>query len=246
MNGPLIAGALTAGVLTGAIAYPLAMPTCQWFGPVTARGPSNGPPRVALTFDDGPWPGATDQILDLLRRLNVRAAFFVIGRYVEAHPELVERIDGEGHLIGNHSFDHPALGFLRGQSFWREQLEKTDAAIERCIGKRPALFRPPLGLKTPAIFKAAAAHQTITWTRRAMDGLTTTPHRILDRLVPATRAGDIVALHDGVGPQSKRDPTATVRAVEPLVLRLRERGLEPVRIDDFIPSRVETNTIRQQ
>jgi len=234
MIGPLIVAALTAGVVTGAVAYPLAMPGCQWFGPVTARGPTDGLPRVALTFDDGPWPGGTDQILDLLKRLNVRATFFVIGRYVEAHPQLVERIDREGHLIGNHSFDHAALGFLHGQAFWREQLEKTAAAIERCIGKKPTLFRPPLGIKTPAMMKAASGYRTITWTRRAMDGLTTTPHKILARLIPATRAGDIVVLHDGVGPQSKRDPSVTVRAIEPLVKRLRDQGLEPVGLDEFV------------
>jgi peptidoglycan/xylan/chitin deacetylase (PgdA/CDA1 family) len=234
MVGLMITGALTAGLATGAVAYPLAMPGCQWFGPVTARGPADGPPRVALTFDDGPWPGGTDPILDLLKRLNVRATFFVIGRNVEAHPKLVERIDREGHLIGNHSFDHAALGFLHGQAFWREQLEKTAAAIERCIGKKPTLFRPPLGIKTPAMMKAARGYRTITWTRRAMDGLTTTPRRILDRLVPTARPGDILVLHDGVSPQSKRDPTATVRAVEPLVLRLRERGLEPMGLNELL------------
>ena len=230
----MITGALIAGVATGAISYPLVMPNVQWFGPVTYRGRMDGPGRVALTFDDGPCPGGTDRILDLLKRLNVRATFFVIGQNVEAHPELLKRIDSEGHLIGNHSFDHPAFGFLKGQAYWREQLERTDAAIERCIGKKPALFRPPLGLKTPAMLKAAAGYRTITWTRRAMDGLTTSPHKILHRLTGSTKAGDVVALHDGISPQSNRDPNATVRAVEPLVMRLRERGLEPVRLDELL------------
>jgi len=243
MLGACIGGALTAGIATGAVAYPLAAPSCQWFGPVISRGATDGPPGVALTFDDGPWPGGTDLILDLLKRLKVSAAFFVIGRNAEAHPDLLKRAHAEGHLIGNHSYDHAGLGFLRGQQYWRQQLERTDAIIERCTGKKPDLFRPPLGLKTPSILKAAAKHRTITWTRRAMDGLTTTPRQILQRLVPTARGGDILSLHDGVSPQSRRDPTATVRAIEPLILGLRERGLEVTRLDSLIASVARSDTM---
>jgi hypothetical protein len=78
---------------------------------------------------------------------------------------------------------------------------------------------------------AGRAHVTVTWTRRAFDGVTTAAERILERLVPHSKPGEILALHDGVGPQSRRDPWATVNAIRPLIQGLRGRGIEPVRLD---------------
>jgi peptidoglycan/xylan/chitin deacetylase (PgdA/CDA1 family) len=191
------------------------------------------PPRVALTFDDGPLPGATDRILDVLFKSNVKATFFVLGQPADRHPQLLRRIHDEGHIVGNHSYDHPGLGFLRGVEFWRRQMARTDEAIEREIGVVPRLFRPPLGMKTWIIARAAQTHTVITWSRRAMDGIATTSGRILDRLVSRSQAGDIILLHDGVSPQSRRDPSGTIEAVGPLIAGLRERGIEPVRLDEL-------------
>jgi peptidoglycan/xylan/chitin deacetylase (PgdA/CDA1 family) len=148
----------------------------------------------------------------------------------------------EGHVVGNHSFDHAATGFLRGPWYWRRQLSLTAGAIERATGQRPRLFRPPVGFKTPPILWAAAreGHVTVNWTRRAFDGVTTTSQQILGRLVPHAKAGEILALHDGVGPQSRRDPRATVDAIRPLIDGLRGRGIEPVRLDELLGLHAET------
>jgi peptidoglycan/xylan/chitin deacetylase (PgdA/CDA1 family) len=228
------AGALTAGAITGALSYATFAGRSAWWGPLVWRGRRDGPPRVALTFDDGPWPGATDRVLDILGEFEVKAAFFVIGRYVEKHSELVARIHREGHLLGNHTFDHRGNAFLRGPRFWQEQLDRTDDAIERVIGVRPRLYRPPLGMKTPISARATARHHlVVTWTRSARDGLTTTPDRVLRRLLPRCQAGDILLLHDGVSPQSDRDPSVTSRALRPLILGLRARGIEPARVDEI-------------
>src|SRR2546421_4603069 len=86
------------------------VPTSRVWGPLISHGDRNDPPRVALTFDDGPTPGSTDRVLDIIGELNVKAAFFVIGRNVENNADLLARIDAEGHLIGNHSFDHSHWG----------------------------------------------------------------------------------------------------------------------------------------
>jgi peptidoglycan-N-acetylglucosamine deacetylase len=228
----LIGGTLVAG---GA-AWATFAPQSQLWGRVVMRAADDGASRVALTFDDGPLPGATDRILDALADLRVKAAFFVIGREVERHPALVRRIAEEGHVVANHSFDHAPAGFLRGPWFWRRQIALTASAIERATSQRPRLFRPPLGIKTPPILWAAAreGHVTVNWARRAFDGVSTTSARILERLVPHTRPGEILALHDGVGPQSRRDPHATVEAIRPLIEGLRSRGIEPVRLDELV------------
>ncbi|HEY2589265.1 MAG TPA: polysaccharide deacetylase family protein [Tepidisphaeraceae bacterium] len=221
--------------MAGSAAWATFAPQSQLWGRIITRGPADGPSRVALTFDDGPMPGATDRILDTLADLRVKAAFFVTGREAERHPALVRRMADEGHLVANHSFDHAPAGFLRGPWFWRRQIARTDAAIERATGQRPRLFRPPLGIKTPPILWAAAreGHVTVNWTRRAFDGVSTTAQQVLDRLVPHTRPGEILVLHDGVSPQSRRDPKATVEAIRPLIEGLRGRGIEPVRLDEL-------------
>lgn len=204
---------------------------CQWFGRLVWRGRDGSAPQVALTFDDGPWPGATDRMLDILGEMDVRAAFFVIGKYVDRHPRLACRIEQEGHLLGNHTYDHLGLAFVRGRRFWGEQIDRCDAAIERACGVWPRLYRPPLGMKTWISAEVAGReHIAVTWSRSARDGLSTTPDRILSRLREC-RGGDIVLLHDGVSPQSRRDPLATVRALPQIIRELRARGIEPVRLD---------------
>jgi peptidoglycan-N-acetylglucosamine deacetylase len=226
----------TGALAAGAAAWATFAPQSQVWGRIVTQGPTDAPPHVAVTFDDGPLPGATDRVLDSLSALRVKAAFFVIGREAERHPALVRRMAGEGHIVANHSFDHAPAGFMRGPWFWRRQIARTAAAIERATGQRPRLFRPPLGIKTPPILWAAARerHVTVNWTRRAFDGVSTTSQQILDRLVPHTQPGEILALHDGVSPQSRRDPDATVEAIRPLIEGLRARGIEPVRLDELV------------
>jgi len=230
----------TAGAITATFSYVTFGPRCGIWGPVVFRGATTGAPTVALTFDDGPLPGSTERVLDVLAELEVKAAFFVIGRRAREHPDLLRRIHHEGHLIGNHSFNHRGLGFLGGVRYWRSQLERTDAAIEAAVGLRPRLFRPPLGIKTPAIVRAAAGRTIVTWTRRGFDGVSTNPRRILRRLVPHARPGDILALHDGLSPQSRRNPTQTIDALRPLIDGLRARNLRFARLDDLIGSTSQT------
>lgn len=225
-------GGAAAAMAGGSAAWGTFAPASRIWGPVISRGLSNGTRNVALTFDDGPLPGATEQILDVLGELKVKAAFFVIGSAAERHRQIVRRMHDEGHLIGNHSFTHAATGFMRGPLFWYREVARTDATIGQIIGQRPRLFRPPLGIKTPfTMWGAGRAHVTVTWTRRAFDGVKTSTQQIVDRLVPHSEPGEILALHDGVGPQSRRDPKTTVDAIRPLIYGLCKRGLEPVRLD---------------
>lgn len=230
-----VGGGIAAAAMAGLASYATFVPGSRIWGPVVWKGASDGPPRVALTFDDGPTAGATDRILDILGELNVKAAFFVIGRNVEREPRLLRRLDVEGHLVGNHTFDHSRWSSMGQGRFWRGQIEKTDDAIERVLGRRPLLFRPPVGHKTPFTMAAAreSGHTVVTWGVRAWDGVPTTAERIVGHVVPRCQAGAIVVLHDGIEPTRPRDPSASIAAVKPLVAAIRQRGLEPVRLDEL-------------
>lgn len=232
--GGLAASAGAAATL-GVALYATFAPSSSLFCPTVHRGTTDGAPGVALTFDDGPHPDATPAILDHLGALGARAAFFVIGRQVERWPDLVRRMDAEGHLVCNHTFTHAPLCGFAFRREWEDQLRRTDDAVERVIGKRPALFRPPMGIKTPHIRLATrrTGHTVVTWSLRAFDGVPTSAARILSRLVPHAKPGDILALHDGSTPPTRRIPEATVAAVRPLILGLRQRGLALARLDEL-------------
>ena len=113
-------------------------------------------------------------------------------------------------------------------------LDGVDLRVERATGERPRLFRPPLGFRSPASAWAARqrGHRVIMWSRRAFDGVPVSPERIVERLGPRCGAGDIVTLHDGKDPHGNRTIESTLTAIRPLVRMLRERGLEPERLDE--------------
>lgn len=206
-----------------------------WFGDVYRRG-RVGDRRYALTFDDGPLPGATDAILDCLKTYEAPATFFVIGRCAERWPALVRRMHDEGHVVANHTWDHSRLGMWRGPWYWRQQIERTDAVIERLIGRRPVLFRPPLGVRTPvntAVLRSTG-HACVMWTRRALDGVTTTADRIETRLMATAADGDVLVLHDGREPASKRDAGPTVEALPRVIEAFRRRGLTPTSLHELL------------
>ena len=216
-------------------------PRSRIMGPLVYRGDpaaAGEKGRVALTFDDGPTPEATPAVLDALARVDAKATFFVIGLNVQRHPQLLRRIHEEGHLIANHSFLHDRQGLWGLNAFWRRQLDDTDDAVAEIIGRRPAFFRPPMGLKHMHMMKELryAGHVCVTWNRRALDGRRRprpTKQNIVRRLAKS-QDGDILLLHDGHEPDLPRDRSATADAIVALVNQLRDRGLEPVRLDRLL------------
>jgi peptidoglycan/xylan/chitin deacetylase (PgdA/CDA1 family) len=222
--------------LAAGITYGVVSPGSCAFGRVISRG-DPGTPRVALTFDDGPTPPFTERVLDILERFNVRGSFFVIGRNVERAGPLLQRMHDAGHVIGNHTFDHPHYGFCRTLAYWQDQLRRTNDVIESAIGRRPALFRAPLGFKSPLTLAAARREglTAVAWTRRAFDGIRCSKAQILRRLAGPTCGGDILTLHDGLDPHAaQRDPEPTLAALPELIERLIERGLELVTLERLL------------
>ncbi len=222
--------------IIGTMVWASCDPRAWLFGPVRWRSKNTMRSRVALTFDDGPTPGATDAVLEVLHRLNVPAAFFVIGQNVRQSPELLRKIHQQGHLIANHSFDHSHYGFLGSGKYWDWQLAETDRAVEEIIGEKPTYFRAPIGVRTPRLSFALrrSGHVHVTWSRRGLDGVARSAQYIRDRLVGQARAGDILVLHDGIEPGGDRDPTATIAALPMVINGLRERGFEFVRLDELL------------
>lgn len=228
----VVAGAtLAAG---GVLGRGMFSPRSTLLGPVVWHGPRSGN-LVALTFDDGPWPESTSAILDLLADAAARATFFVIGRYAREHPELLRRIVNEGHLIGNHTFDHHRSGLFGGKRYWLAQIEQADDAIAQIIGQRPALFRPPMGFRCPPMASVirSRGHRVVTWSVRTRDGVLRDPLEVARRAAAAS-AGDIILMHDGRDPSSRRDVSVSVSALPLVLAMLRERGLRSVRIDELL------------
>lgn len=211
--------------------------TAQWLVPTVFRGPTNVQ-SIAFTFDDGPDPVFTPQILDVLREHNAKATFFVVGQCAERHPDLVGQLVRDGHQIASHTYSH-AHTF----HFWRakrmtEDIRKGIDAIERIVGSRPRLFRPPQGLRVPTLRDAlaglAATPTCVTWTVRGLDTVTRSAASITKRVERKLAPGAIIALHDGTGFGGLGDRIGTVEALRKLLVAAEAKGLACVRLDDLL------------
>lgn len=162
-------------------------------------------PVVALTFDDGPDPELTPQILDILDRFNLKATFFVIGYNVVRQPDLAVEVAHRGHEIGNHTWTHVDLT-RQPPDEARWQLTLCQKAIADVTGTHPKYFRPPRGLLsgTAARYAAESDSDVVLWSvgRAAAGG--SAPAAIASHTVDATQPGDIVLLHDGIGREALR------------------------------------------
>ena len=232
--GWLLVGSLAAGLVLSRTdvwlwllgAHLVLAPIATFFmrsrllGPVQSRGKG---PGVAVTFDDGPTPGVTDALLDLLAEHDATATFFVVGKKVRAHPELARRCAEAGHQIGNHSDRHSYW-----MNFWfsgamRRDLTACQETVAEATGTTPTCYRPPVGLMNHCTYAVARSLglSVVAWTIRSLDTLLG-PERTASRVLRRCEDGAILLLHD----------TGDAVAVTRLVLDgLSERGLSSVRLD---------------
>ncbi|NIR51581.1 polysaccharide deacetylase family protein, partial [candidate division KSB1 bacterium] len=155
--------------------------------------------RVYLTFDDGPDSNVTPRLLDLLQAHQISATFFLIGQKVAQSPEIVSRIQREGHSVGNHSFTHPRM-IGKSKAFLLKEIRRTDESIANVTGKKPSLFRPPYGLFGMKLLRLLplTEHRMVLWSISALDYRPrTSPNNLKIRLLKLTTPREIIVLHDG-------------------------------------------------
>ncbi len=180
---------------------------------------------IAITFDDGPHPEYTPQILAILQQYNAKATFFCIGKEIEKHPELFKKMVEDGHVVGNHSFSHSNhFGFFTSSKVI-DELNQTKKLINKIIRKNCTLFRPPFGVTNPAIKKAIRQTNShvIGWNKRSLDTKIKDPEKIYHRITKGLKAGDVILLHD----TNER----AVSVLEQLLLFLQKNQLETITID---------------
>lgn len=189
-------------------------------------------PIVALTFDDGPSPTYTPEILSLLSRYHAQATFFALGYQVRAYPEVVREIVAQGSEVESHDYDHANLAPL-GTNAIRRHIVMGAEAIRAVVGKTPRFFRPPYG-NMPTRVRAVVTSEgetPVLWDIDTMDWARPGSGRIAARVLGHVRPGDIVLFHDGGGDRSE-----TVAALKIILPALRARGLRPVTLESLLAS----------
>lgn len=194
------------------------------------RKVSNENMKIALTFDDGPHPGRTPEILNVLNKFNVKATFFLIGQNIEYYPETFKKIISEGHEIGNHTFSHKPLNKCSDDTL-KTEIESFDKVVSEFNCKKTSIIRPPGGLYNDALKKYATEndYSIVLWSIDTMDWSHKSVDDIVDNILLNTNSGDIILMHDFISGQS-----STPKALEIVIPILLERGFEFVTVSELI------------
>jgi len=222
--------------LAGFILLCLAAPFFPRFGfylPVISRGTS-GKNAIALTFDDGPDPLSTPLLLRLLSKYQVKATFFVNGKKVAQHPELIKAILMQGHLIGNHSYTHNNMISLKSCQGIVKEIESTQHVL-RNFGIQPMAFRPPAGITSPRFRQALLQSDVyiINFSCRAFDNGNRWIKNISRNILNRIRPDDIVLLHD-IRQKNERLTLHWLNEIELILMGLKDKGLSVLPLSDII------------
>ena len=197
------------------------------------------PPRVALTFDDGPDPEVTPQVLDLLDAVGARATFFCIAEAARRHPALTREIAERGHSVQNHSARHRHHFALLGPRRLTREISGAQALLADLSGVQPHCIRAPAGLRNPLL--DPVLHQLdlhlVSWTRRGFDTADANAARVLGRLTRGLAAQDILLLHDGHARRNASGQPVVLAVLPALLARLREAGLATATLTEAVPRR---------
>lgn len=180
--------------------------------------------RIALTFDDGPHAVYTPAMLDALKERDVKASFFLIGKCISGNEEIVKRIKDEGHLIGNHTFNHVQLNKLSDEKACQE-ITKTSNLIYEITGVYTAYVRPPFG-EWKKDLDCNVTMLPVMWSIDSLDWTTSNVDGIVKRVLKNIKDGDIILMHDGYD--------STVKAALRIIDELQKRGFEFVTVDELL------------
>ena len=185
---------------------------------------SQAHPEVALTFDDGPSPKYTPLLLDGLKERNVRATFFLLGKNVKENQELVQRMQAEGHLLGNHTYNHVQLNKIP-ETTARQEILKTNNEIYEATGKYPEYMRPPYGAWKKNM-ELCVEMLPVFWDIDTLDWKSQNVDAILKAAGEEPEDGSIILMHD--------EYQTSVEAALLIIDRLKEKGYEFVTVDELI------------
>lgn len=179
---------------------------------------------VALTFDDGPHPKYTPLLLDGLKKRGVKASFFVTGKNAEQYPELIRRMDEEGHLIGNHTYSHLQLSGKNRERF-REELVRTNKIIREITGKDVEFVRPPYGSWDKS-FEADLNMFPVLWNVDPLDWSSRNAENVARKVISAAGDGSVILMHD--------EYASTVTAALKIVDELQKQGYRFVTVEELL------------
>ena len=192
---------------------------------------------VALTFDDGPSPVWTPQILDELEKAGVKATFFMVGKHVERYPEIARRVAREGHDIENHGYDHKVMLYYKTDEL-RKEIDDTEKVIEDVTGQTTRYFRPPKAWLTDAEKQKIRemGYSVVLWSLNSKDWVTFHDKQITSYILGHIRPGDIILFHDSGGVFSTEggDRSQTVKTIPRLARKLKERGYRFVTLSELL------------
>ena len=232
---PALAG-LAAAAAAVAAGYQSMAPTGQWYGRTFARG-LRGSRQIALTYDDGPNDPHTLALLDVLAKHDVRATFFMIGRFVRERPDIARAVAEAGHTIGNHTFTHPLLIF-KSAAQTRAELLECRAALTDAVGEHSNLFRPPFGGRRPATLRVARelGMETVMWNVTGYDWKAPAASVIEAKIARQVHAdgGAVILLHDGGHGRMGAYREQTVIATDNLIRRYKDQGFQFVTVPEMM------------
>ncbi|MBD2362015.1 polysaccharide deacetylase family protein [Anabaena minutissima FACHB-250] len=190
---------------------------------------SQGQKVIALTFDDGPWPESTAQVLDILKQNNIKGTFFVVGQNIKNYPDLLKRVAAEGHVIGNHTWHH-RYHFMNAQVAAYEVVNTTDL-IYKVAGVKTNLFRPPGGIMTNGVANYArnSKYAIIMWSSDSIDYSQPRVPNLINNVFRSAKPGGIVLMHDGGGDRSQ-----TVQALPEIIAKFRNQGYSFVTVPELL------------
>ncbi|QOR64705.1 polysaccharide deacetylase family protein [Cytobacillus suaedae] len=220
---------------TERVRYPVSNIVLQQRYPETIvlSGPS-AEKKVALTFDDGPDPRFTGQVLDVLNQYNVDATFFVMGARAEAYPDLVKRMINEGHIVGNHTYWHPNLVDQANVATLEREVNRTEETLEDLIGYRTKLFRAPYGfLYNELVEKLRDMNYTVVgWSVDSLDWQEEPPAVITNTVTSQVQPGSVILMHDGGEWDANRTPT--IESLKQIIPTLQQQGYEFVTVPELL------------
>ncbi len=180
--------------------------------------------KVALTFDDGPNQNYTEMLLEGLKERGVHATFFLLGKQVEQSPQIVKKMHRDGHLIGNHSYEHVNLSSLSDEAAMK-QVDMTNEAIYKVTGEYPEYIRPPFGC-----WKSNLDYETtmieVLWNIDPLDWKTNSTAAVVERVLKKVEEDDIILLHDA--------SESSVNAAFEIIDKLKKEGYEFVTVDEIL------------